>query len=245
MTVSEDFPDGDGENAVSQLGQGSQAEELPQLDGIDWEYALLHLKDMDILKETADAFYLAMDRESEELEQFFQRLQESSGKQQEKALEQFEIKVHAMKSNSAMIGAVPLSGVAKMLEYAARDKETEVLQAVTPVFLNEWKKMKVILGTYAAHARENEKADKIQADWSEVRRYTQQIVDAMKDMDIDTADEGMGQMKKYLYPEQMKPIVEKLSLAVTDIDVVRAEKWGAELAKMMDEMEGTEHEETR
>ena len=64
-------------------------------------------------------------------------------------------------------------------------------------------------------------------------------------MDIDTADEGMGQMKKYLYPEQMKPIVEKLSLAVTDIDVVRAEKWGAELAKMMDEMEGTEHEETR
>lgn len=211
MTVSEDFPDGDGENAVSQLGQGSQAEELPQLDGIDWEYALLHLKDMVILKETADAFYLAMDRESEELEQFFQRLQESSGKQQEKALEQFEIKVHAMKSNSAMIGAVPLSGVAKMLEYAARDGETEVLQA----------------------------------DWSEVRRYTQQIVDAMKDMDIDTADEGMGQMKKYLYPEQMKPIVEKLSLAVTDIDVVRAEKWGAELAKMMDEMEGTEHEETR
>lgn len=243
--ISEDFPDGDGENAVSQLGQGSQAEELPQLDGIDWEYALLHLKDIDILKETADTFYLAMDRESEELEQLFQILQETSGKQQEKVLEQFEIKVHAMKSNSAMIGAVPLSGVAKMLEYAARDKETEVLQAVTPVFLNEWKKMKVILGTYAAHARENEEADKIQADWSEVRRYTQQIVDAMKDMDIDTADEGMGQMKKYQYPEQMNPIVEKLSLAVTDIDVMQAEKWGGELAKMIDEMEGSEHEETR
>lgn len=243
--ISEDFPDGDGENAVSQLGQGSQAEELPQLDGIDWEYALLHLKDIDILKETADTFYLAMDRESEELEQLFQILQETSGKQQEKVLEQFEIKVHAMKSNSAMIGAVPLSGVAKMLEYAARDKETEVLQAVTPVFLNEWKKMKVILGTYAAHARENEEADKIQADWSEVRRYTQQIVDAMKDMDIDTADEGMGQMKKYQYPEQMNPIGEKLSLAVTDIDVMQAEKWGGELAKMIDEMEGSEHEETR
>ncbi len=72
--ISEDFPDGDGENVVSQLGQGSQAEELPQLDGIDWEYALLHLKDIDILKETADTFYLAMDRESEELEQLFQIL---------------------------------------------------------------------------------------------------------------------------------------------------------------------------
>lgn len=243
--ISEDFPDGDGENAVSQLGQGSQAEELPQLDGIDWEYALLHLKDIDILKETADTFYLAMDRESEELEQLFQILQETSGEQQEKALEQFEIKVHAMKSNAAMIGAVPLSGVAKMLEYAARGGETEVLQAVTPVFLNEWKKMKVILGTYTNHAGENEEAGKIQADWSEVRRYTQQIVDAMKDMDIDTADEGMGQMKKYQYPEQMSPIVEKLSLAVTDIDVMQAERWGGELAKMIDEMERSEHEETR
>ena len=105
--------------------------------------------------------------------------------------------------------------------------------------------MKVILGTYAAHAGENGEADKIQADWSEVRRYTQQIVDAMKDMDIDTADEGMGQMKKYQYPEQMSPIVEKLGLAVTDIDVMQAEKWGGELAKMIDEMEGSEHGETR
>lgn len=243
--ISEDFPDGDEENAVSQLGQGSQAEELPQLDGIDWEYALLHLKDIDILKETAGTFYLAMDRESEELEQLFRILQETSGKQQGKALEQFEIKAHAMKSNSAMIGAVTLSGVAKMLEYAARDGETEVIQAVTPLFLNEWKKMKVILGTYASHAGENEEADKIQADWSEVRRYMQEVVDAMKDMDIDTADEGMGQMKKYQYPEQMSPIVEKLSLAVTDIDVMQAEKWGGELAKMIDEMEGSEHEETR
>lgn len=244
--ISEDLSAGEGVNAVSQPGQGSRTEELPQLDGMDWEYALLHLKDIDILKETVDNFYVAMDRESEELEHFFHILQEASGKQQqEEVLEQFEIKVHAMKSNSAMIGAVPLSGVAKMLEYAARDGKTDVLQAVTPVFLNEWRKMKVILGAYADHAGEDDEVDKIQADWSELRRYLQQIVDAMKDMDIDTADEGMGQMKKYQYPEQMKPIVEKLSLAVTDIDVAQAEKWGEELAKMMDEMEGTEHEETR
>lgn len=245
VDISEEVSDCDGEKAVSQTGQGSRMEELPQLDGIDWEYALLHLKDIDILKETVDNFYVAMDRESEELEHFFQILQEGSGKQQEEVLEQFEIKVHAMKSNSAMIGAVPLSGVAKMLEYAARDGETEVLQAVTPVFLHEWRKMKVILGAYADHAGESDEADKIQADWSELRRYLQQIVDAMKDMDIDTADEGMGQMKKYQYPEQMKPIVDKLSLAVTDIDVEKAEKWGEELVKMVDEMEGMEHEETR
>ena len=236
---------GSGGADAERFGESSQTADLPQLDGIDWEYALLHLKDVGILKETVNHFYLAMDRESEELERFFKMLRETSGEQQNEALEQFEIKVHSMKSSSAMIGAVPLSGVAKLLEYAARDGETGVLYAVTPVFLNEWKKIKAILGGYVAHAGENDEADKIQADLSEVRRYLQQIVDSMNDMDIDTADEGIAQMKKYQYPDQMKPIVDKLSLSVTDIDVVQAEKWAGELIKIIDEMEETEHEETR
>jgi len=233
---------GNGKTDIEQPVESGKMNDLPQLDGIDWEYALLHLKDVGILKDTVNHFYLAMDREAEELEYFFQLIQEASGEQQKKAVEQFEIKVHAMKSNSAMIGAVPLSGVAKLLEYAARDKETKVLQAVTPIFLNEWKKMKVILGDYA---REDSETDRIQADWEEVCRYLRQIVAAMKDMDIDTADESMEQMKKYQYPKQMRPIVDKLSLAVTDIDVVQAEKWAGELLKKIEEKEETEYAETR
>lgn len=244
--IADDFIEGMGCNEKTDIGQDGESEasdDLPSLDGIDWEYALLHLKDIGILKDTVKQFYLSMDRESEELEHFFQMLQETSGEQQEKMLEQFEIKVHAMKSNSAMIGAVPLSGVAKMLEYAARDGETEVLQAVTPVFLKEWKKMKVIVGDYVDIAGENAGTDRPWADWDEVCRYSRQIVDAMKDMDIDTADESMDQMKKYRYPEQMESMVEQLSLAVTNIDVVQAEKWAGELIKIIDEMEGTKHEE--
>ena len=244
--IADDSVEGMGCNEKTDIGQEGESEasdDLPSLDGIDWEYALLHLKDTGILKDTVKQFYLSMDRESEELEHFFQMLQETSGEQQKKALEQFEIKVHAMKSNAAMIGAVPLSGVAKMLEYAARDGETEVLQAVTPVFLKEWKKMKVIVGDYVDIAGENAGTDRPWADWDEVCRYSRQIVDAMKDMDIDTADESMDQMKKYRYPKQMESVVEQLSLAVTNIDVVQAEKWAGELIKIIDEMEGTKHEE--
>ena len=228
---------GSGKTDAGKSGETGKADDLPQLDGIDWEYALLHLKDVGILKDTVNHFYLAMDREAEELEHFFQMLQETSGEQQKNVMEQFEIKVHAMKSNSAMIGAVPLSGVAKMLEYAARDGETEVLQAVTPVFLKEWKKMKAILGSYVAV--ENDETNRLQADWSEVRRYLHQVVDALKDMDIDTADESMEQMKQYQYPEQMKTVACKLSIAVADIDVMQAEKWAGELNKLIDEMEET------
>lgn len=238
--VADDSPEdvaGSGGDGLQRMGEGGQAEELPSLDGIDWEYALLHLKDAGILKDTVNQFYLAMDRESEELGRYFQMLQDTSERQRKEAMEQYEIKVHAMKSNALMIGAVSLSGVAKMLEYAARDGETEVLQAVTPVFLTQWKKMKEILGNYVDHAAEDGEADRIQADWGEIRRYLHQIVEAMKDMDIDTADEGMGRMNQYRYPEQVKPIVDRLGIAVTDIDVKQAEKWAGELEKIMDEME--------
>ena len=128
---------------------------------------------------------------------------------------------------------MPLSGVAKMLEYAARDGELEALQAVTLAFLNEWRKMKAILGNCVDYGREDDAVGRAQADWNEVLQSLRQIVDAMKDMDIDTADESMDRIKKYQYPEQMKPIVDKLSLAVLDIDVVQAEECVEELVKII------------
>lgn len=240
--IKNDFPEGTADNGVTQKGQLEESKGLsglPQLDGIDWEYAMLHLKDESILKDTVNHFYLAMDKEAEELEQFFQLLQKTSGEQQKMAVKQFEIKVHAMKSNSAMIGAMPLSGVAKMLEYAAKDEKIGTIQAVTPAFFNEWKKMKAILESYVEHDRENDGNGKLQADWNEVRQNLHKIVDAMNDMDIDTADESMNQMKKYQYPEQMNPLVNNLSLAVVNIDLVQAENWAGELIKIIDELEET------
>ena len=96
---------------------------------------------------------------------------------------------------------MPLSGVAKMLEYAARDGELEALQAVTLAFLNEWRKMKAILGNCVDYGREDDAVGRAQADWNEVLQSLRQIVDAMKDMDIDTADESMDRIKKYQYSE--------------------------------------------
>lgn len=214
---------------LRQTEDSSQMDDLPQLDGIDWEYALLHLKDIDILKDTVENFYFAMDQEADALIQFFQMLQEEQGEQQRKAMEQFEVKVHSMKSAAAMIGAVSLSGVARMLEYAAKGGETEVILAVTPVFLGEWRKMKEILKPCVQIAKEETEADKPMADFSVLQGQIQQIGDAMQDMDIDTADEVMVQIQKFRYPELIAPAIGKLGNAVANIDEGQAAKWIGEL----------------
>jgi len=219
------------------LSEGSQTDSLPQIDGIDWEYALLHLKDIDILKDTVNNFYFAMEQEADELKQFFQMVQEGS----QEAFLQFEVKVHAMKNNAAMIGAVPLSGVAKMLEYAAKDKSKEKLLAVTPIFLDEWGKMKEELRDYVEGDVKEEEADKPQADWNVVKEYLHQIVDSMKDMDIDTADDGVAYIKKFQYPQALMPAIEKLALAVTNLDITQAEEWSEKLENKINEMEDTKY----
>ena len=65
-------------------------------------------------------------------------------------LESYRIQVHAMKSLAATIGIVPLAGMAKILEYAAKDKKIDTIQASTMVFLEEWRsynqKLKGVFG---------------------------------------------------------------------------------------------------
>lgn len=235
--IENDFPEGMGTKGGTDFIQpedSGQMDALPQLDGIDWEYALLHLKDIGILKDTVDNFYSAMDKEADELMQFFRMLQEAQGEQQQKAMGQFEIKVHAMKSAAAMIGAVSLSGVARMLEYAAKDGEIEVILAVTPVFLVEWKKMKGILSACVEAGAEEEETDKPMADLSVIPGQLQQIGDAMQDMDIDRADEVAAQMKKFRYPKQLAAYIEKLCDAVANIDTEQAAQWIEKLEQEMD-----------
>lgn len=223
-----------------QAEESTQIDVLPQLDGIDWEYALLHLKDIGILKDTVDNFYRSMDQEADELMQFFQMLQAAQGEQQREGMKQFEVKVHSMKSAAAMIGAVPLSGVARMLEYAARGGETEVILAVAPVFLREWRKMKEILKSCVETAAEEAEADKPMADFNVLLSQIRQIGDAMRDMDIDRADEMVVQIQKFRYPVLLAPVVEKLGNAVANIDEGQAARWIGELEQkigILEEME--------
>ena len=140
-------------------GEGMREEtKLPELEGIDWNYAKLYCRDAAILKDTVNQFYRTVEAEAAQLEHFLGMFGKSDEVDSE-VVGRFRIKAHSMKNSAAMIGAVSLAGVARMLEYAARDRKTDVIEKIAPVFIQEWRSMKGILQPLAETENANEKKE--------------------------------------------------------------------------------------
>lgn len=214
------------EEAEVEASEKSEELILPDVEGIDINYALLHIPNKALLKELIGDFYRAIEAGAEELEQYYnQLLSYISDKENhtgdtsvQEALGQYRIKVHAMKSASALIGIPSLSGLAKVLEYAARDEKVQVIEDITPSFLDEWRSYKVKLSPYMEEDTEKKTVE----DVSVILTYLDMLKGAMEDMDIDVMDGIMEQLRQYIFEDEVESIMEQLGVAVTYLDGEKA-----------------------
>ena len=205
--------------------------DLPEIEGIDWDYALLHTKDVDVLKAIIKDCYYTIDTEADELESFFGKiLEETDNEKLRNWIESYRIKVHSMKNSAALIGAMSLSGVAKMLEYAARDERKDVIEKVTFVFLEQWRSYKELLKVCVQQEDETEKEA---VNYDKLGELLNTMKMAMDDMDIDLADEVIEQLDGFCYPEDMLPNIEKLRTAVTNIEAEQVKECVETIEKQM------------
>lgn len=202
-------------------GKKSVTVELPELEGIDWNYAQLYCKDLGILEDTLNHYYETIEDEAVQLESAMKMIDRT--KEGEQAISQFRIKVHSMKNSAAMIGAVSLAGVAKLLEDAAGDEKVDVIENVTPVFLQEWRKMREVLKLVV---EEDAEAGKEPMDSAMIKEFLRLLRNAMGEMDVDTADEILKQLKKYEFPEGvMAEAMGNLCVAVTNLEEEQTVLW--------------------
>lgn len=190
-------------------------EELPFVDGLDWQYVWMHLPDMELLKFTVKEFYAQIDSAADDLKQAYERIMEKE------QLEKYRIQVHAMKSLAASVGILPVSGVAKILEYAAKDGRIDVIMAVTEPFLEEWcsyrEKLKGVFGIGTDERKEV-------TDYSVIKALVDMVRLSMQEMDIDEADRLTGQLKTYKYPDEMEQNIQELAKAVTNLNPEEADR---------------------
>ncbi|MGN0132489.1 MAG: response regulator [Lachnospiraceae bacterium] len=213
------------EMVVLQKDDGAQQEKhskagekgnLPTIEGVDWNYALMHFSGEDDLLETVYTFYRVIDSEADYLEQRYDDLfrNEVAGDERENALDLYRIKVHAMKGSAALIGMLELSGTARVLEYAARDKNMEIIRALTPVFLKEWRGYRERLKPCVPKEEEKQAI----ADYREILSQLEVLGEAMEDLDIDLSDQIMKQLRKFDYPQHLQELIDKLDDAVINLD---------------------------
>ncbi len=204
----------------------TRLEELPVVEGLDWNYAWLHLPDMELLAYTVKEFYDQIDPAAESLERAYEQIEDAA------YLEQYRIQVHAMKSLAATIGIVTLSGVARVLESAAKDGKINIITAMTGIFLEEWCSYRLRLrGIFGIGAGEKKEI----TDYSVIRALVEMVRISMQEMDIDRADELMKQMREYAYPKEIQQNILKLAEAVTNLDPEETDRFAKLLSEQMAE----------
>ena len=199
-------------------------DELPVVEGLDWNYAWLHLPDLELLQFTLKAFYDQIDTAADCLEQAYAKISDAA------YLEQYRIQVHAMKGLAATVGILTLSGVARVLESAAKDGKIDVILSMTTIFLEEWRSYRLKLqGIWGIGTRDGKEV----TDYSVIQALVEMVRSSMQEMEIDQADEWMKQLREYDYPAEIEQNIQKLAESVTNLDLEEADRFANLLIEQM------------
>ena len=183
--------------------------EFPIIDGVDFAYGRIHFPGDEDLQESMHLFYRVLTSESKKLEEFFENMTTDEG------LNSYRIQVHSMKNSATLVGIVTLSGMAKVLEDAARKCDRETIAAMTPIFLKEWNGYKEKLQILCAENEENLKA----YDKEAVTDMLDSLKQAADEFDISRMDELMEALNQFSYEDTLSEKMEQLSVLVSQFDV--------------------------
>ncbi len=193
--------------------QADQWAELPMIEGLDWKFARQHFKDTESMLETVQFFADALEFEAAALSELFADIATEEGRKA------YCTKVHSMKNSAATIGIIPLAGMAKVLEDAARNGEKEVLKSVTPVFLSTWRSyLEKLMVVVKDDGQETAKRKAVEHE-AEINGLLERICIAAEDMDIDALDELWRKLDEYEYDVQQYEFIERIHKAIVEFDV--------------------------
>ena len=173
--------------------------ELPEIDGVDWSYGKMHLPDEDLLLSTTVKFYKTIPEEKEKIAQLFTQLEDPE------SLNDYRIRVHAVKGLTATIGIMQLSAMAKALEMSVKQNNLEKARRIHPLFMEELEATEEKLRVLAPKEEPKKQADPMQA-----LPMFGMLRGALDDRDYDTADELMEQLLQYEYNGELREEISNL-----------------------------------
>ncbi len=123
--------------------KGDLISSLASQDLIDTETGLKHCGDEELYGEVLKSFFESMDETKDALNSFAE-----SGD-----LENYEIRIHSVKSTAKTIGALSLGDSARELELAAKDRDAELVRKKHAPFMDDFEMIRGILESFVEDPR--------------------------------------------------------------------------------------------
>lgn len=186
--------------------------ELPEIEGIDWEYALLHFPDTGMVYQTAIDYYNSIGFEIDEIQRYFKDIDSPDF-----PLEDYRIKVHGVKSMSNTIGATSVGGLAKACEYAARDSKLDRIRTLTPILVEELQLLKERMAVLGTDVDKPKMEDK-----DEFFALLEMLKMSILTLDTEQGDSIMRQMTAYSYEPDIQEKVDHLNQHIINFEADEA-----------------------
>lgn len=193
-------------NFVDNNEESKKAIELPELDEFDFTYALGLLKDEELLMKTLIDFHDSISYVIDKISHLFIEIDN------EDVLKEYRIEVHALKSTSALVGALLLSKIARLIERAALDGDVERIKVLHPILIDELEKHRERIAQILPKAEDKQLAGAMQMT------YFDMLKASLENEDYDTADFVCEEIRKYKYEANIQTLVDKLLSDVQNFD---------------------------
>ena len=184
-------------------------EPLPDVDGIDWRIAYDHLVNRETILKVVKEFAYSIDSDIHKTIDYYEDIH------QEGNLDSFRIKVHSIKSATALFGAMTVSENAKILERAAREQNLELIKEKTIPFISELQTLKSALTPLI---EKSDKDSRMALDVVNIRVLLKTLKNALSETDVDSADDTMELLAMYDYEDKAQQIIKQLKSAVVNLD---------------------------
>lgn len=208
------------DNTEKPADSADSAGEKPVIEGIDYDYALSRLLTAELVTEAMDNFVKSSANERNFLKEKCAAIESCQDEKERNTLiKEYQIRVHGMKSTSAIIGALSVSALARVLEHAAKRGDVNLIVNVTASFLSEWDELTGKLKEYLKTDTEETQA----FDKEKFLEGLNKVSEALPVIDIDSADAAMKELSTFEMSSELSALFETLEGAVTNIDLDTAE----------------------
>ena len=146
-------------------------------------------------------FFESIDEKTEELNRFYG----------ENDIQNYTIKVHALKSSARIIGAGDFGEEAQKLEDAGKAGDTDYITSHHKALMDEYSQFKELLSGVISYYESDQ--PKPEADADLMAAVFEEIGAAAQDMDIDRLDSIFSEMEGYSIPDDNIKLYEKLKEA--------------------------------